>query len=87
MVAKATAGSAALRSIRQALEGGDDALSVGAPPSVRRLVVALRARGVVFSETNCKLLAGFTDADIACLLVINPGRPPGLAQARLGNPK
>ena len=45
VVAEVTDGSAALRSIRQALTDGSGALLVGAPPSVGRLVVALRACG------------------------------------------
>ncbi len=53
VVAQATEGSAALRSIRQALKGGSGALLVGAPPSVGRLVVALRARGVDLPEPSC----------------------------------
>jgi len=53
VVAQVTKGSAALRSIRQALTGGPNALLVGAPPSVGRLVVALRARGVDLPEPSC----------------------------------
>ena len=53
VVAEVTEGSAALRSIRQALTSGPGALLVGAPPSVGRLVVALRARGVDLPEPLC----------------------------------
>jgi len=53
VVADVTEGSAALRSIRQALTSGPGALLVGAPPSVGRLVVALRARGVDLPEPVC----------------------------------
>jgi hypothetical protein len=53
VVADMTEGPATLRSIRQALTSGPGALLVGAPPSVGRLVVALRARGVDLPEPLC----------------------------------
>jgi len=53
VVAQVTEGSAMLRSVRQALMDGPGALLVGAPPSVGRLVVALRARGVDLPEPSC----------------------------------
>lgn len=53
VVAEATDRPAMLRSIRQALTGGPGALLVGAPPSVGRLVAALRERGVDLPEPVC----------------------------------
>ena len=60
VVAEVTEGSAALRSIRQALTDGSGALLVGAPPSVGRLVVALRAREWSCQNRSARVVGGET---------------------------
>lgn len=52
-IATVATNGAVLRDLARALEAGPAALHAGAPPSVGRLVVELRARGSMLAEPSC----------------------------------